>query len=86
MIAIGAFSPLTGFMEQEDYGTSRSRYAAENSLLWSIPITLSVEEATGAPSRWLSIWTIPRVNLSACIRTTQKYHYDKVHEATNAYR
>jgi len=32
VIAIGAFSPLTGFMEQEDYDRVLLKYAAEK---WS---------------------------------------------------
>jgi sulfate adenylyltransferase len=45
MIAIGGFSPLIGFMEQEEYEQIVTDMRLANSLPWSIPITLSVEEA-----------------------------------------
>ncbi|NER50179.1 MAG: sulfate adenylyltransferase, partial [Symploca sp. SIO1A3] len=49
MIAIGGFSPLTGFMEQADYQSVVDKMRLANGLPWSIPITLSVEEAVAAP-------------------------------------
>src|SRR5271154_7100021 len=45
MLASGAFSPLTGFMGQADYNRSRDEMRLANSVPWSIPITLGVEEA-----------------------------------------
>jgi sulfate adenylyltransferase len=49
MIAIGGFSPLTGFMNQEDYDRVVTEMRLANGLVWSIPITLSV-----FTRRWLS--------------------------------
>lgn len=51
MIAIGGFSPLTGFMEQSDYERVVADMRLANGLPWSIPITLSVEFAIASPSR-----------------------------------
>jgi len=42
MIAIGGFSPLTGFMNQADYQRVVSEMRLANGVAWSIPITLSV--------------------------------------------
>ena len=42
MIAIGAFSPLTGFMQQADFESVVQRTRLSNGLVWPIPITLSV--------------------------------------------
>src|SRR5438876_10105656 len=45
MIAIGAFSPLTGFLGQADYERVVREMRLANGLVWSIPITLPVEPA-----------------------------------------
>lgn len=42
LIAIGAASPLTGFMGQADYETTVTDMRLANGLPWSVPITLSV--------------------------------------------
>ncbi|HEY9709664.1 MAG TPA: sulfate adenylyltransferase, partial [Oculatellaceae cyanobacterium] len=44
MIAIGAFSPLIGFMEQADYESVVDNMRLANGLPWSVPITLPVDE------------------------------------------
>ncbi|MBS4217556.1 sulfate adenylyltransferase [Bacillus sp. FJAT-49711] len=43
LIAIGGFSPLTGFMKKTDYLSVINKMSLENGLVWSIPITLPVE-------------------------------------------
>jgi sulfate adenylyltransferase len=49
MIAIGGFSPLTGFMGEADYlGVVNNMHLA-NGLPWSVPVVLSVSEAVAAP-------------------------------------
>jgi len=88
MIAIGGFSPLTGFMEQADYDTVVTDMRLANGLPWSIPITLSVEEAVADP---LQEGTLIRLDDASgrfvgVLELTQKYAYDKVKEATNVYR
>ena len=39
MIAIGGFSPLTGFMNQVDYNRVVEEMRLANGVVWSIPIT-----------------------------------------------
>ncbi len=88
MIAIGGFSPLTGFMGQADYERVVAEMRLVNGLPWSIPITLSVDEAIAAP---LQIGTLVRLDSPAgefvgILELTEKYHYDKAHEAVQVYR
>src|SRR6202451_288320 len=44
LIAIGAFSPLTGFMSKKDYENVVDNQRLENGLPWTIPVTLAVTE------------------------------------------
>jgi sulfate adenylyltransferase len=87
LIAIGGFSPLTGFMGQEDYDQVVNHMHLASGLPWSIPVTLSVEPAVADP---LEIGTIIRLDDPAgqfigVLELTQKYSYDKNHEALKVY-
>lgn len=87
MIAIGGFSPLTGFMEQADYERVVADMRLASGLPWSIPITLSVEEAIAAPLKegsWIRL-DDPTGQFIGVLQLTQKYHYDKTHEVVNVY-
>jgi len=88
MIAIGGFSPLTGFMEQADYQSVVDKMRLANGLPWSIPITLSVEEAAAAPLKEGSLVRLDNDggNFIGVLELTQKYSYDKTHEAIQVYR
>ena len=44
MIAIGAFSPLTGFVDEKDYKSIVENMRLNNGLIWPIPITLQVQK------------------------------------------
>jgi sulfate adenylyltransferase len=44
MIAVGAFSPLEGFMCKEDYHSVMDTMTLKNGLPWTIPVTLSTKE------------------------------------------
>lgn len=46
MIAIGAMSPLTGFMGEADYNAVCDKMALANGTVWPIPITCTVDAAT----------------------------------------
>jgi sulfate adenylyltransferase len=88
MIAIGGFSPLTGFMGQADYEPVVTDMRLASGLPWAVPVTLSVEEAVAEP---LTIGGLVRLNDSTgrfvgVLELTEKYAYDKVKEAINVYR
>jgi len=88
MIAIGAFSPLTGFMVKADYDRTVKEMRLENGLPWSIPITLSVTESVAEPLVVGSLIRLdnPQGEFMAVLELREKYTYDKIHEATNVYR
>jgi sulfate adenylyltransferase len=88
MIAIGGFSPLTGFMEQQDYEQVVHKMHLANGLPWSVPVTLSVTEDSANP---LEIGGLVRLNnpdgqFVGVLELTQKYAYDKKQEAIQVYR
>src|SRR5688500_17195742 len=43
MIAVGAMSPLEGFMNKQDYESVLNRRRLNNGLPWTIPIVLAVK-------------------------------------------
>ncbi|MDJ1181157.1 sulfate adenylyltransferase [Roseofilum sp. BLCC_M91] len=88
LIAIGGFSPLTGFMEQKDYETVVTDMRLANGLPWAIPITLSVSKEVADPLQegsWVRL-DDPSGRFVGILELTQKYQYNKTHEAQNVYR
>jgi sulfate adenylyltransferase len=88
LIAIGGFSPLTGFMGKADYDRVVDEMHLANGLPWSIPVTLSVSEEQAAT---LKEGTYIRLDDAAgryigVMHLTEKYTYDKQREATKVYR
>jgi sulfate adenylyltransferase len=88
LIAIGGFSPLTGFMNQADYISVVEKMRLDNGLPWSIPIALPVAEAI---ANQLQLDTLVRLDdpngeFVGVLELSQKYTYDKVHEAIHVYR
>ncbi len=88
LIAIGGFSPLTGFMAEADYLRVVKDMRLANGLPWSVPITLSVSEDVAN-----SLKEGDRVRLDdktgrfvGVLDLTEKYHYDKLQEALHVYR
>ena len=51
MLAIGAFSPLRGFMKRADYESVVRGMRLAGGLAWSLPITLAVSAATATEVR-----------------------------------
>ena len=88
MIAIGAFSPLSGFMGQADYtGVVNIMYLA-NGLPWSVPITLSVSQAVADGLNEGSLVRLDNAfgEFIGVLELSEKYTYDKTHEALQVYR
>jgi sulfate adenylyltransferase len=88
LIAIGGFSPLTGFLNREDYESVVMNMRLANGLPWAIPITLPVDEAIAAPLQIGSIVRLDDPNgiFIGVLELSQKYTYDKLKEALHVYR
>ncbi|PSN20019.1 sulfate adenylyltransferase [filamentous cyanobacterium CCP5] len=88
MIAIGGFSPLSGFMEKADYDRVVNEMHLANGLPWSIPVTLSVTAAVAEPLKEGGLVRLddPLGRFVGVLQLTEKYTYDKVHEALHVYR
>lgn len=88
MIAIGGFSPLTGFMNQADYSAVVTDMRLANGLPWSVPVTLSVyeDEANAVKIGDLIRLDDATGRFVGVLELAEKYSYDKVHEAINVYR
>lgn len=88
MIAIGGFSPLTGFMSFADYDRVVTEMRLANGLPWSIPVTLPVEESIAND---LKEGDLIRLDDAAgrfvgVLELTEKFKYDKKKEAVKVYR
>ncbi len=88
MIAIGGFSPLTGFMNEADYKRVVAEMRLASGVAWAIPITLSVtEEVANSFKKGDSIrLDNPKGEFIGVLEFTEKYTYDKKQEAINVYR
>ncbi|MBI2962196.1 MAG: sulfate adenylyltransferase [Deltaproteobacteria bacterium] len=88
MIAVGAFSPLDGFLGEADYDSVVSRMRLAGGLPWTIPVTLAVsrEEAEScALGRDVALVEESGKPL-AVLRLAEKYRPDKRREAAEVYR
>jgi ATP sulfurylase len=88
LLAVGALSPLTGFMGKRDYDSVVESMRLANGLVWSIPITLAVTCEIADPltiGEELAL-TEPDGHLLAVMTLAEKFEYDKTREAQNVYR
>src|SRR5689334_15363279 len=87
-IAVGAFSPLKGFMTSKDYLRVVREMRLENGLVWSVPITLAVSQAAAESIRVggeLAL-KMPDGRLVAVMEVMDTFVPDKALEAREVYR
>lgn len=87
-LANGAYSPLHGFLNREDYLSVVNTMHLSNGLPWSIPITLAVtreQAATFSEGEQIALRD-SEGELHAVLALEEKYAYDKRHEARLVYR
>jgi sulfate adenylyltransferase len=86
MIANGAFSPLEGFMCEDDYTAVRGNKHLASGLPWTIPITLSASDDFAARLKeGDDIALFADEHILGVLHLQQKYHYDKQREAERVY-
>jgi sulfate adenylyltransferase len=88
MLAVGAFSPLNGFLQRADYLSVLNSMHLANGLPWSIPVTLatSTEQAAQLKDGEQIALVDAEGALYAVLQLQEKYPYDKQLEAQQVYR
>ncbi|QHW32703.1 sulfate adenylyltransferase [Paenibacillus rhizovicinus] len=88
LIGVGAFSPLKGFMNEADYRSVVDRMRLADGTVWSIPITLAVEEAKAAElSAGQRAALVGEDGIVyALIDIDSIYNVDQKHEAVNVFK
>jgi sulfate adenylyltransferase len=88
LIAVGAMSPLEGFMTRTDYDSVVDRGRLSNGLPWTVPITLSTTKDKAAALREGGHVALKTQDgrLLATIEVIEKYDADKKREAQSVYR
>ncbi|MCH8103156.1 MAG: sulfate adenylyltransferase [Chloroflexi bacterium] len=88
MISIGAFSPLSGFMNREQYEGSVRDAHLPGGVPWTIPVTLSTDSATASGLREGD--EIALLNgdgePAGTLLLEEKFEYDRKLEAREVYR
>ena len=88
MIAIGAFSPLTGFVGKADFESISKHMRLADGTVWPIPITLSVDDAVKGTLKEGGQAALKHSDgtLLAVINITEIYPHDKKIEIPNVFR
>ncbi|HLF79305.1 MAG TPA: sulfate adenylyltransferase [Dehalococcoidia bacterium] len=87
MIAVGAFSPNTGFMTRRDYQSVVEDMHLSGGAAWSLPVTVSAskEQAKGLEGKQIAL-TDEHGNAIAVMDVEETFEYDKKEEARQVYR
>ena len=87
MIAIGAFSPLEGFMKKDDYHSVMDNMKLSKGLPWTIPITLSVtkDESKNLKDGEDVSLVKDEGEILAILHIEEKFSHDKEKEALQVY-
>jgi len=87
MIAIGAYSPLEGFMDRSDYNSVCAHMRLAGGVAWPMPVVLSItnEQAAAIP-QFQDVALYQGDDLLAVLHLADKYGYDKRREAELVYR
>jgi len=87
LIAVGGFSPLTGFMGRADYESVVETMRLANGLVWSLPITLAVrKDAAVNIGEGDEIALYEGDCILGLMTVEEKFGYDKVREAGEVFR
>jgi len=87
LLAVGAYSPLEGFMGEADYRAVLRDMRLANGLPWTLPITFAVRGATGDELREgedIALVT-PREEPLGILHVQERFPYDGHEEAQRVY-
>ncbi|SFI61766.1 sulfate adenylyltransferase [Thermoflavimicrobium dichotomicum] len=86
-LATGIFSPLTGFMKEEDYISVRDQMRLADGTVWSIPVTLPVPEELEETVRRAAYLALrdPNGMILAVVQIESVYRVDVEEEAKKVF-
>ncbi|MEO0968087.1 MAG: sulfate adenylyltransferase [Cyanobacteria bacterium J06639_18] len=87
-IATGVYSPLNGFVEEEEYNSIVKNMRLSNGLAWSIPVTLQIPESVVDTYKLNSEIALahPNGDILAVMNVTSKFKPDQDFEAQQIYQ
>ncbi|RJP70084.1 MAG: sulfate adenylyltransferase [Candidatus Abyssobacteria bacterium SURF_17] len=89
MMAIGAFTPLDGFMTKADWKGVCAEYKMANGVFWPIPITLSAKKEVAnsiKEGQEIALVDEETNELMGSMKVTEKYTIDKEYECKQVFR
>ncbi len=89
LLAVGAFSPLTGFMTREQFDASVDEMHLPTGEPWAVPITLSTgrEEADALrEGEDVALWDPESEQVLAVLHLAETYEHDRRRECREVYR
>lgn len=89
MLAMGAYTPLTGFMGHDDWHGACADMKLSGGLFWPIPITLSCTQALAdsiAVEEEVALVDAESGEVMGTLEVTEKYKIDKTFECQHVFR
>jgi sulfate adenylyltransferase len=89
MMAMGAYTPLTGFMGYEDWRSCCAEMKLTNGLFWPIPITLSCTADIAdsiAVEEDVALVDADSGEIMGALQVMEKYKIDKAYECQHVFR
>ncbi len=89
MLAMGAYTPLTGFMGHDDWRGACADMKLTNGVFWPIPITLSCTQELAdsiAIEDEVALVDADTGDIMGTLEVTEKYKIDKMFESRHVFR
>ena len=89
MLGIGGFTPLSGFMGQDDWKSVSSDMQLSDGTFWPIPITLSVTEDDASSieiGSEIALFSSETEEIMATMKVEDKYSIDKSKECMDVFK